>query len=344
MDGCRRNRFQRLCGVLALCTAGLAACGAEERSDSARESASLPALVGMNIDPRPFFGPGTPSASDLKSFGVGWVRIELKKVNTEGKPAASYAQVFDYYDGVIDHYLKGGIKVLLLVDYSSVPGYYIKDCQESCSYLEGTFRPALKEIAAHYRDRVSAWEIWNEPDLRWALDELGASTPFNEEPNSMHPQHLAALLEIAYSEIKRVAPSRPVIVGGLASGQPDYLRRVRAARQDQLFADGVGVHPYGQRVSGWPEGWGFGELSNLIAQYRVFQRPLWFTEFGTEALDIQAEYLTRFYRTTLRNFGRELIPVAFWYGWSLVMKGGFGILDAAGKEKPVAASLRELFD
>jgi len=70
-----------------------------------------------------------------------------------------------------------------------------------------------------------------------------------------------------------------VVVGGLDSGNPQWLQDVITANNGTLSADAVGVHPYGQRpTSDWPSPtWGFGVLTDLMqAYYQVANIPLWY--------------------------------------------------------------------
>ena len=61
------------------------------------------------------------------------------------------------------------------------------------------------------------------------------------------------LLQATYSAIKSVQPGAIVVMGGLASGNPGYVEEARAASGGVLYADKVGLHPYGQRPTpNWP--------------------------------------------------------------------------------------------
>lgn len=79
-------------------------------------------------------------------------------------------------------------------------------------------------------------------------------------------------------------PKRYIIAGGLASGNPDWLKGV-----DLSPVDAIAVHPYGQRADGLPQaGWGFGEMRELLKRYQaVTDKPLWVTEFGAKHSEIK---------------------------------------------------------
>ncbi|MBN1642240.1 MAG: hypothetical protein JXA09_13475 [Anaerolineae bacterium] len=96
--------------------------------------------------------------------------------------------------------------------------------------------------AALYADRIDAYEIGNEPNLR---EEWGG------DPD---PAAYARLLEIAYHEIKSADPDALVVSAGLAPVQRgsepaylhdlDYLRAMYEAGAAPYF-DVLGLHPYG---------------------------------------------------------------------------------------------------
>ena len=267
---------------------------------------------GMNIDPA---NPaGNPTAEELKTIGVRWVRIEWK---------ADFGG-FDYYDSIISAYRSAGLHVLLLVDYMSVPGKPPSDAPTNVweEYVS-KFKSGLRDIANHYRDGVDAWEIWNEPDLLRPGDPYDPGVPAN---------HFGQMLKDAVEVIRPVS-SRPIIVGGLASGNPNYLQQASNA-VGGLTVDAVGVHPYGQRApDNWPSPtWGFGNMSDLLDGYLVFGLPLWLTEIGTSDEPIQADYLENVFALTGGEYAWG-VPVVLWFCWSDGMVPPFGVLFTDGTVK-----------
>jgi hypothetical protein len=269
-------------------------------------------LYGMNIDPA---NPaGNPSAVDLQTVGARWVRVEWKVGGGYG-----------FYDPIISALRAGGISVLLLVDYASCtaagPGSGGSDPAWD-TYI-ATFVSEVDAIAAHYGDTVDAWEVWNEPDLLLSGEPYDPGVPAHK---------YGIMLRDSYNAI-RAHSTRPVVVGGLASGNPAYLTQAINA-VGGLFADGVGVHPYGQRApDDWPNNtWGFGNLSTFYNTYLQFGVPLWVTEIGTVDTVNQAQYLTNVYTLT-RDFFLADVPVVFWFCWSDGMVSPFGILDGGGNPK-----------
>jgi hypothetical protein len=271
-------------------------------------------LYGVNIDPA---NPkGSPSANDLRTLGARWARVEYK---------ASQGTAF--YDGKIADLRSGGIKILLIVDYSSVSGKPDgstgTDAQWS-AYLT-SFNNAVRGLAAHYGNGVDAWQIWNEPDL----------PPHPGYDPYVPPRHFGAMLRDSVSGI-RAFSSRPVVTAGLASGDANYLVQARDAAGG-LTVDAVGVHPYGQRApDDWPNpSWGFGNMSNLFDRYLAFGKPLWVSEIGVNTQDssFQATYLDNVYRLARERYAGR-VQVVFWFCWSDGMVPPFGLLDANLRPKP----------
>ena len=92
--------------------------------------------------------------------------------------------------------------------------------------------------AKHYLGQISAWEIWNEPNLSvfW--------------PTGRDAVAYTKLLKAVYPAIKAVNPNAVVITGGLSpepgAGLPGavaYLKAMYAAGAAGYF-DAVGLHPY----------------------------------------------------------------------------------------------------
>lgn len=269
-------------------------------------------VYGMNIDPANSLG--NPSAAELQATGVRWVRIEWK-----------IGLGYSYFDPIIADLRANGISVLLLVDYASVPGGPGSGGTSGQwdSYIT-TFVSDVGGIAAHYVDTVDAWEVWNEPDLLFPGAAYDPGVP---------PDKYGMMLRDTWFAIKAHS-TRPVIVGGLASGSPQYLTDAINA-VGSLFADAVGVHPYGQRApDDWPDpGWGFGNLTTFYNAYLPFGVPLWVTELGTVDAANQAQYITNIYDLT-RSFYLPNVPVLLWFCWSDGMVPPHGLLDSGLTPKP----------
>jgi hypothetical protein len=278
-------------------------------------------LFGINLDPA---NPkGNPSSSEVRAIGARWTRVEYKShLGTA------------FYDARIAALRSAGLKVLLIVDYASVPGKPSgtgTDAQWS-AYL-ASFGSGLRTLASHYGNGVDAWQIWNEPDL----------PPQPGYDVYMPARHFGIMLRDSVSTLRQFS-TRPIVTAGLASGDPGYLAQARDAAAG-LTVDAVAVHPYGQRApDNWPNAsWGFGNMSALFDRYLVFGKPLWVSEIGVNTTDqaFEATYLKNVYDLARDRYAGRVV-VVFWFCWSDGMVPPFGILDANQNPKPAYYQYRAI--
>ncbi len=276
--------------------------------DSIR-AASTDAVCGLNIDPANPAGYPDPTAI----VGSGWVRIEYKDC-TSSDPIS--IDSINTYRDVLGRYKNSGIKTLLILDYLTYP---------NAANNVDAFAARAEQIAGQLKDLVDAYEVWNEPD--------------HPQQSPLSPAQFASILDAVASAVKSQDPSATVVLGGLASGDPSYVTRVKNELGGSLpsAVDAIGVHPYGQMIDGFPSG-GFGELKTLLLAYQNVAdgRSLWITEMGLGTTDQaqQAEYIRRMFellRTDSELSG--IVPVVTWFAWSDGMVAPFGIVDSSGNPK-----------
>jgi hypothetical protein len=274
-------------------------------------------IFGVNLDPA---NPaGDPSPQALKAAGARWVRVEWKR-----------AVGYGFYDPRIAAYRAADLKVLLLVDYMSASAAKPASTAPDAAWdtYRAVFQQDVAAIAAHYRDGVDAWEVWNEPDL---------SNPSGYDPG-MPARQFGLLLRDAVAAIRAADPVEPppIVSGGVKTADTTYLRQAREAAGGSLHVDAVGVHPYERRApDGWPAPtWGTGEMSAYFDAYlSAFGLPLWVTEIGTNDQGRQAQYLENVYALAGGRYAGR-VPEVFWFCWSDGMVHPFGLLDASGTPKP----------
>jgi hypothetical protein len=283
-------------------------------------------LYGLNIDPRN--GLGDPSGAQLASIGAGMVRFTFKDETGGVEPDPSRVAL---YRSKIADYHAHGIKALVLLNYETATGFPAwSDDPIAWAVYRARFSARAQRIAAEL-GAVDAYEIWNEPDEPNPRPEYA--------PNI--PAHIyGELLRDSYFAIKAVS-NAAVIIGGLDSGDPSYLVNARNA-VGTLYADGVGIHPYGQRPdANWPSpDWGFGNLEDLVwSYYFTTGLPVWITELGIEDESIQAEYLSRAFDRVAGLSG--VVAHLVWFCWSDAMVHQFGIVDANQQPKPAYFSFAQ---
>jgi len=127
----------------------------------------------------------------------------------------------------------------------------------------------ITALVTHFRGRVAAWEILNEPDL-WTEGFCGAYEEYRQ------------YLRIAFEAAKCADPKCRVLAAAFVHGQwlPDLLRDDMSA-----YFDGICIHPYHST--------GVGVLSKARRLQALLlaagvSKPLWVTEVGFQSGGWQA--------------------------------------------------------
>jgi polysaccharide biosynthesis protein PslG len=232
-------------------------------------------------------------ATAVQDLGVSWVKVPILWRAVE--PTKGNID-FSLPDSQIDALTNAGAKLLLTVD--AAPDWARNTTTESGPPTDfndlGNFVGAL---AARYKGRVQAYEIWNEPNLRreWSGRPLSAAS-------------YVEMLRVAYAAVKRADPAAIVVSAGLApTGYNDgvnaisdrvFLRQAYAAGL-ATYSDAIGAHPNGWAnppdatcctaspgVSGWFDDRTF-YFRDTLKDYRDIMTQngdsgtfIWATEFG----------------------------------------------------------------
>jgi hypothetical protein len=189
----------------------------------------------------------------------------------------------------------------------------------------GTFAGSLARL---YGNRLTAIEVWNEPDQ--------ANQAYLAGPEK--PKHYAELLRAAYPAIKSADPSIKVLAGSLVGSDGAFMQALYK-QGIKGYYDGVAVHFY-NLVLGSVRA--FREVQLANHDYT----PLWLDEFGwtscwpkrrteqeqgcvTQA--VQAQNITSSFRELAKApYIAALLP----YGLRDVPGEEFGVFSARGKRKP----------
>jgi hypothetical protein len=297
--------------------------------------------MGLNIP-----NDGSVTSDSLQTLGVEFVRLEFTDYNNSNPLEVNFSP----YDNYIDELQSAGIGVLLLVDYETWSGKPAYNASVSVwdDYISD-FAARVGVIAQHYKNKISAYEIWNEEDFPPGNPSYDPSVP---------PQIYSRLLRKAYKAIKKEDAGVPVVVGGLESGSLSYLQTIITAASGVLWADGVAVHPYGRRPSqDWPNShWGLGPMNPFMASIESAIQsvlshnrsvPLYITEYGVYETNPQPQFPFRFYsalnesNSGLDPYNNYPCPVAFWFCWSDSMVPPYGLVQSNGNPKPIYYSYQK---
>jgi hypothetical protein len=283
---------------------------------------------GINAHIASRFG-GDPSGpvEVVRDSGAGWVREELRwdMVRVFGRSAAGddgwrFAEV----DRVIDAEKQAGLNVLGLLGYNTnsgapwQPDWHMPDIEQWKDYV--------KRIATHFRDRIDAWEVWNEPNVAGVF-WLDDTDPSDGAQRSRRVDNYIQLLRATYDTIKDVDQNIRVVSAGCSNVNPGEWLDNFCIQGGLESCDAIGVHPYVPHQSLDTNRFDSHDLPALLAfQERAGGKPLWFTELGWSSAaddgtdgsgacvgteEAQAAYLSQQYTEILAS-GINLGPV-FWY-------------------------------
>jgi hypothetical protein len=228
-----------------------------------------------------------------EDLGVKWIRAELRWDWLE--PKDSHGQLdWTYADRVIALAHEHSQKKLLVL-FNHVPLWLKK----KPDLLPGRAAAALRQVATRYGNRVSSYEIFNEPNLPHFGWVDSWATP--KDSAVAYSKTLAA----ASSAIREVDPRAFVISGGLspANDPESYARWVIRTTPSNCY-DALGVHSYGQQGR-------FAAIKRnanaLFGQEQRPTKPLWITEHGSPTDTQHHELLTTLFSE------KDVFPIVFWF-------------------------------
>ncbi len=288
----------------------------------------------------------------LEDSGAGWVRMQLDWNWLDADPG-----LIRMYDDAVDTARAAGTRVLLIA--SQTPSWASGSAKAEAPPLDpGTYGDWLRTMVAHFKGRVDAYEIWNEPDT------------LNFWPSGPDAADYVALLKAGHAAVKDVDPSAEVVFGGLVGGNREYLEEAYAAEPDLgRWFDVMAVHPYVAHggapdvVKRGPDGHiergsfaSYRELHDVLVEHGD-DKPMWITEFGyattTQAQywggvdeQTQADYLRRAYEFLEQD---PYVEILYWYNlrnnfWAPeadTWEDQLGLVRANFAPKPAYAAFRD---
>ncbi len=179
-------------------------------------------------------------ANSAKNLGIVWVKQQIEWALYEPvQGAINWTPI----DEMVDALAAQNFSIMLNV--TSAPGWARDSDQEKGPPTDyQTYANFVGALAERYQDRVAAYEIWNEQNLRREWNT----------PRGISAASYVEMLRLAYTAIKTVDPTIIVVTGGLApTGFNDgvnaiddrvYLRQMYASGVAE-WADAIGAHPNG---------------------------------------------------------------------------------------------------
>ncbi len=272
------------------------------------------------------FGADVSAMFLSRTFDAATVDRELAAVDADGLGLVRAAPLWEFteprapnagvhlYDWRFDDFIANriaahGLKWIAVLAYA--PGW----ASLTPGQLHGAprspadFAAYAGALAARYRGRIVAYEIWNEEN-----------SPIFWRP-SPEPASYAALYLAARTAIHAADPGVPVLVGGLANGTL-FLPRLLAIPGFAGQIDGIAVHPYGAtplavvaRVRDYRlelRSLGAGDIPLYVTEYGWATRPVANPTYATAAQ--QGPYIGQVAQTLLRS-DCDVRDVIF-YAWT----------------------------
>ena len=245
-----------------------------------------------------------------RDAGVGWVRIDFNWYDAQ---PTNGAPDFAFFDQLVDAARSRGLEVLAVPGYTPAwasQGDALADGALNDVPVAGAYAAFVQASVAHFKDRVTHWELWNEPNL----DVFFEGTP---------DDYIQRVLLPGAAALHAECPTCIVVAPGLASVGSEYdvwLDAVLGAAASQI--DIVSGHIYaGFDTANLTKDSFFNKLESHrvieLAGVVVYEGPLsyrevmdahgvtkpfWLTETGREAVlgDAPAEAdQTLYYRQVL---------------------------------------------
>jgi polysaccharide biosynthesis protein PslG len=294
-------------------------------------------------------------AAKLGAAGVKTVRIDLGWSSLQPTPRK---RVSGWHVRLADRCVNlaraQGMDVLLTIIWT--PGWANGGRDRSVPpNRNAEFAWFARWAATHFRGRVSAWEIWNEPGLKvfWK-----GST-----------RRYVSLLRTAYRAIKAGDRNAKVVFGGVSHNDDRYIAAAYRAGAKGAF-DVMATHPYQGMGDSPPEtadkGADWWLMTHVDAVHRLMARhgdgakPIWFTEYGWSVHDNapgepnwsrgvtaaeQASYLVRSFALIKARY--PYVQRTYWYKDATrrgedAHQAGYGLLQADLSPRPAYTALKAL--
>ncbi len=244
----------------------------------------------------------------VQEAGFGWVRIQLQWRELEPSKGAYNTAP---YDTMINAASGAGARVLVSVVKSPAWANPARPGALPTKDNTRAFGDTMRFLAARYKGKVQAWEIWNEPNLAGEVGGLVEVRPYFDT------------LKAGYSGVKAVDPGAVVVFAGLtpttttdrniALDDVQYLKEFYSYSNGngKKYFDVLGAHAGSAGNAPdmkWPENAGPGtcpppytgltncwntsaefyfrrveDLRTVMEQYGESAKQVWLTEFGWDS-------------------------------------------------------------
>ncbi len=195
----------------------------------------------------------------ISKMGSHWIRQTFRwdNVNPEQNEWD-----FERFDSLMDLADRNGIKVIAVLAYDVewiYPGG--RALRNISPELSGYYLEYVRRVVERYRGRVDAWEIWNEPNIKFWK---GADSDF------------FALASQTGQLINEIDKETPLLVGATFRTPEKFIRGLYEYGAFE-YADALSIHPYAATPAGVSRQ--IIKAQNILEELSL-NRELWITEIG----------------------------------------------------------------
>ena len=249
---------------------------------------AIPSGVGVNVQLQGLPAQAIAQQLDgVKAAGFTWIRQRMSWADTEPTPGQL---AWDAWDAIVDGAASRGLQVILVLEDAPAWAKAPKDVPFAGAPPRDpdTFARFAEQVAARFRGKVAAYQVWDEPNLgaHWGSD-------------GVNPAAYAALLGAGYRGIRRGDADAVVLAAGLAPtterspanlNDLDFLRGLYAAGAGPFF-DALAYKPYGfwsdPDTAADPNVTNFARaelIYDILCENGDGHKGIWAVEFGWNAL------------------------------------------------------------
>jgi polysaccharide biosynthesis protein PslG len=336
--------------ALACCGIGLAGPAAQASATGPARPAATPFLGGVNTADLGFNS--TPADADrtisvARQLHAKVIRVELPWSVLEPRGAGRLdPHALAYTDRLLSDATANGIGVIAMIDSTpcwatSAPATLRARCVAGERNPANGWPPTnpadfaalVRSLAQRYGNRITALEVWNEPDQ--------ANEKYFGGPHK--PERYAAILQAAYVAVKQVAPGIKVLGGSLVGPDGVFLRLLYKAGIKGYY-DGLAIHFYTLSLAAV-------RATRAVQAENGDTAPLWLDEFGWPACyprqrieqeqacvtpSVQAHNITNIFRALA---GTSYVAAAALYEQQDKGSDAFGVLTRRGSHRPSFSAL-----
>jgi polysaccharide biosynthesis protein PslG len=210
----------------------------------------------------------------VSKTGASWLRI-LVDWNRIEPTRDKYD--WSYLDGIVGAAQRHHLKLLAVIAYSATWARPPGSSFTAFPVDPADFAHFSADVVTRYADRISHWQLWNEPNL-----------PIFSGFTTLNGGRYAQLLKAAYPAIKVVQPDSTVVAAGLSrkigdDSPPAFLEQMYASGAQGNF-DAVAAHAYvfpeglaADSENGWSD---VGRLHEVMVAHGDRAMKIWLTELG----------------------------------------------------------------